>query len=35
MDEPDGVAGVMAIREEAPSLAEQILAHESIGMIIR
>ncbi|XP_033634079.1 serine/threonine-protein kinase ATR-like [Asterias rubens] len=31
LDEPDGVRGVSAIRQEEPSLHEQILNHESIG----
>ncbi|XP_035661643.1 serine/threonine-protein kinase ATR-like [Branchiostoma floridae] len=31
MDEPDGVAGVMAIRKSEPDIKEQILQHESIG----
>ncbi|XP_077477545.1 serine/threonine-protein kinase ATR [Stigmatopora argus] len=33
MDEPDGVRGVNALRREAPSLREQILEHESIGLL--
>ncbi|XP_070572431.1 serine/threonine-protein kinase ATR-like isoform X2 [Ptychodera flava] len=33
MDEPDGVAGVSAIRQENPTLHEQILEHESIGQL--
>lgn len=33
MHEPDGVAGVSAIREAEPSLKEQILEHESIGLL--
>ncbi|CAH1797711.1 unnamed protein product [Owenia fusiformis] len=33
MDEPDGVASVIAIREDQPTLTEQILAHESIGQL--
>ncbi|XP_013417435.1 serine/threonine-protein kinase ATR-like isoform X2 [Lingula anatina] len=33
MDEPDGVAGVTAIRKDPPTLTEQILAHESIGQL--
>ena len=31
MDEPDGVAGAAAIRNEDPSLQEQILQYESTG----
>ncbi|XP_032809792.1 serine/threonine-protein kinase ATR [Petromyzon marinus] len=33
MDEPDGVAGVTALRKEEPSLHEQTLEHESIGQL--
>lgn len=33
MHEPDGVAGVNAIRKAEPSLKEQILEHESIGLL--
>uniref|UniRef100_A0A7M4FRJ4 Serine/threonine-protein kinase ATR n=1 Tax=Crocodylus porosus TaxID=8502 RepID=A0A7M4FRJ4_CROPO len=33
MHEPDGVAGVSAIRKAEPSLKEQILEHESIGLL--
>ncbi|MGH0146107.1 UNVERIFIED_CONTAM: hypothetical protein FKN15_045088 [Acipenser sinensis] len=33
MHEPDGVTGVNAIRKEEPSLREQILEHESIGLL--
>ncbi|KAM4540520.1 serine/threonine-protein kinase ATR [Fundulus diaphanus] len=33
MHEPDGVRGVNALRREAPSLQEQILEHESIGLL--
>ncbi|XP_077988664.1 serine/threonine-protein kinase ATR-like [Glandiceps talaboti] len=33
MDEPDGVAGVSAIRQENPTLHAQILEHESIGRL--
>ena len=33
MHEPDGVAGVRAIRKAEPSLKEQILEHESIGLL--
>lgn len=33
MDEPDGVAGAAAIRNEEPSLQEQILQYESTGCI--
>lgn len=31
MDEPDGVAGVAAIRQAQPTLVQQILAHQSVG----
>ncbi|KAM9842902.1 serine/threonine-protein kinase ATR [Aulostomus maculatus] len=31
--EPDGVRGVNALRREEPSLREQILEHESIGLL--
>ena len=31
MDEPDGVAGVAAIRQVQPTLVQQILAHQSVG----
>ncbi|RXM36849.1 Serine/threonine-protein kinase ATR [Acipenser ruthenus] len=33
MHEPDGVTGVNAVRKEEPSLTEQILEHESIGLL--
>ncbi|XP_072266233.1 serine/threonine-protein kinase ATR [Pyxicephalus adspersus] len=33
MHEPDGVAGVSAIRKREASLKEQILEHESIGLL--
>uniref|UniRef100_M4A4B4 Serine/threonine-protein kinase ATR n=1 Tax=Xiphophorus maculatus TaxID=8083 RepID=M4A4B4_XIPMA len=33
MHEPDGVRGVKALRREEPSLREQILEHESIGLL--
>nr|XP_023680216.1 serine/threonine-protein kinase ATR isoform X1 [Paramormyrops kingsleyae] len=33
LHEPDGVRGVNALRKEAPSLREQILEHESIGLL--
>ncbi|XP_027130563.1 serine/threonine-protein kinase ATR [Larimichthys crocea] len=33
MHEPDGVRGVNALRREEPSLREQILEHESIGLL--
>ncbi|XP_069753467.1 serine/threonine-protein kinase ATR isoform X3 [Narcine bancroftii] len=33
MHEPDGVAGVTAIRKGEPSLREQILEHESSGLL--
>uniref|UniRef100_A0A3B4CRJ6 Serine/threonine-protein kinase ATR n=1 Tax=Pygocentrus nattereri TaxID=42514 RepID=A0A3B4CRJ6_PYGNA len=33
MHEPDGVRGVNALRKEEPSLREQILQHESIGLL--
>ncbi|MBN3304026.1 ATR kinase, partial [Amia calva] len=33
MHEPDGVSGVNALRKEEPSLREQILEHESIGLL--
>lgn len=33
MDEADGVRGVNALRREEPSLREQILEHESIGLL--
>lgn len=33
MHEPDGVRGVNALRREEPSLQEQILEHESIGLL--
>ncbi|XP_076837125.1 serine/threonine-protein kinase ATR isoform X2 [Brachyhypopomus gauderio] len=33
MHEPDGVRGVNALRKEEPSLREQILEHESIGLL--
>ncbi|XP_047662216.1 serine/threonine-protein kinase ATR isoform X3 [Tachysurus fulvidraco] len=33
MHEPDGVRGVNALRTEEPSLREQILEHESIGLL--
>ncbi|MGH0145669.1 UNVERIFIED_CONTAM: hypothetical protein FKN15_015304 [Acipenser sinensis] len=33
MHEPDGVTGVNAVRKEEPSLREQILEHESIGLL--
>ncbi|KAM4694360.1 serine/threonine-protein kinase ATR [Discoglossus pictus] len=33
MHEPDGVAGVSAIRKNEASLKEQILEHESIGLL--
>ncbi|XP_075717588.1 serine/threonine-protein kinase ATR isoform X2 [Rhinoderma darwinii] len=33
MHEPDGVAGVSAIRKKEASLKEQILEHESIGLL--
>uniref|UniRef100_A0A3B4AQY2 Serine/threonine-protein kinase ATR n=1 Tax=Periophthalmus magnuspinnatus TaxID=409849 RepID=A0A3B4AQY2_9GOBI len=33
MHEPDGVRGVNALRREGPSLREQILEHESIGLL--
>ncbi|KAF7243227.1 Serine/threonine-protein kinase atr, partial [Varanus komodoensis] len=33
MHEPDGVQGVSAIRKAEPSLREQILEHESIGLL--
>ena len=32
LDEPDGVAGITAIKHTQPTLSEQILAYESIGM---
>jgi len=31
LDEPDGVAGVAAMRTSEPSLSEQILQYESTG----
>ncbi|XP_071964795.1 serine/threonine-protein kinase ATR-like isoform X2 [Antedon mediterranea] len=34
MDEPDGVAGVSAVRKGEPSLHEQIFDHESIGQLV-
>ncbi|KAG9278873.1 serine/threonine-protein kinase ATR [Astyanax mexicanus] len=33
MHEPDGVRGVNALRKDEPSLREQILQHESIGLL--
>jgi hypothetical protein len=33
MHEPDGVSGANALRREEPSLREQILEHESIGLL--
>ncbi|RVE57450.1 hypothetical protein OJAV_G00216500 [Oryzias javanicus] len=33
MHEPDGVRGINALRREEPSLREQILEHESIGLL--
>lgn len=33
MHEPDGVRGVNALRKDEPSLREQILEHESIGLL--
>nr|XP_061780459.1 serine/threonine-protein kinase ATR-like [Nerophis lumbriciformis] len=33
MHEPDGVTGVNTLRREEPSLREQILEHESIGLL--
>ena len=33
MHEPDGVRGVNALRRDEPSLREQILEHESIGLL--
>ncbi|XP_028293251.1 serine/threonine-protein kinase ATR [Gouania willdenowi] len=33
MHEPDGVRGANALRREEPSLREQILEHESIGLL--
>lgn len=33
MHEPDGVRGVNDLRKEEPSLREQILEHESIGLL--
>lgn len=33
MHEPDGLKGVDALRQEEPSLREQILEHESIGLL--
>jgi len=33
LDEPDGVAGALAVQQTPPSLAQQILAFESIGKI--
>ncbi|KAJ8270327.1 hypothetical protein GJAV_G00113060 [Gymnothorax javanicus] len=33
MHEPDGVKGVNSLRKEEPSLREQILEHESIGLL--
>ncbi|XP_049596564.1 serine/threonine-protein kinase ATR [Syngnathus scovelli] len=33
MHEPDGLRGVDALRREEPSLREQILEHESIGLL--
>ncbi|XP_060098281.1 serine/threonine-protein kinase ATR [Heteronotia binoei] len=33
MHEPDGVEGVSALRKAEPSLKEQILEHESIGLL--
>uniref|UniRef100_A0AAY4APV8 Serine/threonine-protein kinase ATR n=1 Tax=Denticeps clupeoides TaxID=299321 RepID=A0AAY4APV8_9TELE len=33
MHEPDGVQGVNALRKDEPSLREQILEHESIGLL--
>lgn len=33
MHEPDGVEGVSAIRKAEPSLKEEILEHESIGLL--
>lgn len=33
MHEPDGVRGVNTLRREEPSLQEQILEHESIGLL--
>lgn len=33
MHEPDGVEGVSAIRKAEPTLKEQILEHESIGLL--
>lgn len=31
LDEPDGVAGVAAIRQEDPSLDEQVIQHVATG----
>lgn len=31
LGEPDGVAGVAAIRQEEPSLKEQIIEYEATG----
>lgn len=33
MHEPDAVEGVSALRKAEPSLKEQILEHESIGLL--
>ncbi|KAK8381931.1 hypothetical protein O3P69_015148 [Scylla paramamosain] len=33
LDEPDGVAGVAAIRREDPSLEEQVIQHEATGQL--
>ncbi|XP_050687762.1 serine/threonine-protein kinase ATR-like isoform X2 [Eriocheir sinensis] len=33
LDEPDGVAGVAAIRREDPSLEEQVIQHEATGRL--
>ena len=33
LDEPDGVAGISAIRQTQPTLKDQILAYESIGQL--
>ena len=32
LDEPDGVAGVAAVRHSEPSLYEEIVEYESTGM---
>lgn len=35
LDEPDGVAGVAAIRREDPSLEEQVIQHEATGISLK